>query len=430
MRTLRRGPAARRSGRRRRPSCWLTASLAALLFADVARADGEAVTPQMTIDQFGWLPASRKVAIFAEPVKGRNARVAYRPGPVFEVRRQSGGTVVHRGNLKPWNGGKVSDLAGDRVWYADFSDVRATRHLRARRPREPGPLVPLPDRRGRLPAGAARLGADLLLPAQRHADPGEARRPLASSRRAPRPRPGPRGALHPGRQGPRPPARSARRLVRRGRPQQVRALPGVHPLRPALGLRAEPARLRRRHQHPGERQRRPRPARRGEVGARLALEDAGHRRRGLQPGRRPPLRQRPGPPGFRHPAAVLHRHDHLGDRDRRRRFRPRRPGVRAPRSPVPRLRRPPARRRAAGLGLPRGAPQNGPGRRHRRRQDPGGDRGRQQRQRRPPVARVRRGRALQDDRRAGLQGVCRPMGAGRRRDLGQRAASPGERPPG
>jgi hypothetical protein len=65
------------------------------------------------------------VAIFAEPVRGQNARVAYRPGRAFEVRRQDGGAVVHRGNLKPWNGGQVSELAGDRVWYADFSDVRA-----------------------------------------------------------------------------------------------------------------------------------------------------------------------------------------------------------------------------------------------------------------------------------------------------------------
>jgi endoglucanase len=115
----------RRPGHVGRLAGWLAASLSVLVAAQVARADGEAVTPQITIDQFGWLPRSRKVAILAEPVRGQNASVAYRPGPVFEVRRQADGTVVHRGNLKPWNGGKVSDLAGDRVWYADFSDVRA-----------------------------------------------------------------------------------------------------------------------------------------------------------------------------------------------------------------------------------------------------------------------------------------------------------------
>jgi hypothetical protein len=79
---------------------WLAAGLSVLGGNVVARAEGEAVTPQITIDQFGWLPRARKVAIFAEPVRGQNARVAYRPGRAFEVRRQDGGAVVHRGNLR------------------------------------------------------------------------------------------------------------------------------------------------------------------------------------------------------------------------------------------------------------------------------------------------------------------------------------------
>jgi hypothetical protein len=86
---------------------------------------GDDVTPQITIDQFGWLPGSRKVAVFAEAVRGQNAGQAYRPGLDFVVRRHADNAVVYRGRLKPWNGGRVSDLAGDRVWHADFSDLRA-----------------------------------------------------------------------------------------------------------------------------------------------------------------------------------------------------------------------------------------------------------------------------------------------------------------
>jgi hypothetical protein len=82
------------------------------------------LTPQIAIDQFGWLPRARKVAIFAQPVRGQNSRTTYVPGPRFEVRNQSDGVVVHRGPLVPWNNGQVSDLAGDRVWHADFSAVR------------------------------------------------------------------------------------------------------------------------------------------------------------------------------------------------------------------------------------------------------------------------------------------------------------------
>lgn len=103
---------------------WLIANLSAMAPIGSARAEAEAVTPQITIDQFGWLPGSGKVAIFAQPVKGQNAGVAYRPGPVFEVRRQADSTMALRGSLKPWNGGQVSELCGDRVWYADFSALR------------------------------------------------------------------------------------------------------------------------------------------------------------------------------------------------------------------------------------------------------------------------------------------------------------------
>ena len=102
------------------PAVWL------LLFSSCLRAGSAAdpITPQITVDQFGWLPRAGKVAILADPVKGQNAGQSYRPGPGFEIRREADGTVVYRGATKPWNNGKVSELAGDRVWYADFSNLR------------------------------------------------------------------------------------------------------------------------------------------------------------------------------------------------------------------------------------------------------------------------------------------------------------------
>lgn len=78
-------------------------------------------TAQITIDQFGWQPRAKKVAILADPVKGQNAGRHYVPGDRFEIRRQADGAPAYRGALRAWNGGKVSDLAGDRVWYADFT---------------------------------------------------------------------------------------------------------------------------------------------------------------------------------------------------------------------------------------------------------------------------------------------------------------------
>jgi len=103
----------------------LAVSLSTLVGPEAARADEGVVTPQITLDQFGWLPQSRKVAVLADPVRGQNSGAAYRPGPAFQVVRQADGAVAFLGNLKSWNAGKVSELAGDRVWHADFSDLRA-----------------------------------------------------------------------------------------------------------------------------------------------------------------------------------------------------------------------------------------------------------------------------------------------------------------
>jgi hypothetical protein len=111
----------------------ITLALAAALTIPSARSD-EPVTPQITIDQFGWRPAARKVAILAQPVKGQNAGVAYRPGRSFEVIDVADGRVVFRGHLTPWNGGAVSELAGDRVWFADFSPLQAPGAYRLRDP--------------------------------------------------------------------------------------------------------------------------------------------------------------------------------------------------------------------------------------------------------------------------------------------------------
>jgi hypothetical protein len=99
-------------------AAWLLVYLSSTAGAD------DAVTPQITIDQFGWQPRAGKIAILADPVKGQNAGKSYQPGSRFEIRRERDRTVAYRGTTKPWNMGKVSELAGDRVWYADFTAVQ------------------------------------------------------------------------------------------------------------------------------------------------------------------------------------------------------------------------------------------------------------------------------------------------------------------
>jgi hypothetical protein len=61
--------------------------------------------------------------VLADPEAGWNASDDYAPGPELEVRKWSDGSVVHRGPVSIWNGGKVDDTAGDRGAWFDFSPL-------------------------------------------------------------------------------------------------------------------------------------------------------------------------------------------------------------------------------------------------------------------------------------------------------------------
>ena len=152
----------------------------------------------------------------------------------------------------------------------------AGRLLRAGR-RSRRAVVPVPDRRPGVPQRPQAGGADALLPARR-AEQGRGARGRGLDRR---------GQLHGRAAGSALPplqrqeqrrhrARPARRLVRRGRSQQVHQLDGRLRRDAAARLRREPDHLDRRHRHPRIGQRHPRRARRGEVGARLPGPHAEH----------------------------------------------------------------------------------------------------------------------------------------------------------
>ena len=103
------------------------------------------VTPQITVDQFGWLPRAGKVAILADPVKGQNAGQTYRPGrasrsvarpmapsPIGE--RRSRGTGARSASWQETASGlRISATCGRRAPIT--SSIPST-----------GPLVLLPDR--------------------------------------------------------------------------------------------------------------------------------------------------------------------------------------------------------------------------------------------------------------------------------------------
>lgn len=78
----------------------------------------------IVVDQFGYRPAMKKVAVLADPESGWNAADSYVPGPELEVRKWSDGGVVLKGPTAPWNGGAVDETAGDRGAWFDFSALK------------------------------------------------------------------------------------------------------------------------------------------------------------------------------------------------------------------------------------------------------------------------------------------------------------------
>lgn len=83
-------------------------------------------TYHIKVDQFGYLPGSRKVAVIADPQVGYNAAESFLPGTganQYQVRRWSDDVVVYTGTLQVWGNGATHMQSGDRGWWFDFSSV-------------------------------------------------------------------------------------------------------------------------------------------------------------------------------------------------------------------------------------------------------------------------------------------------------------------
>ena len=80
-------------------------------------------SPFIRLDQFGYLPTSKKVAVIADPQTGFDAAQSFVPGNVYEVRRVSDGQSVFSGAPVIWNNGAIHAQSGDKGWWFDFSAV-------------------------------------------------------------------------------------------------------------------------------------------------------------------------------------------------------------------------------------------------------------------------------------------------------------------
>ena len=97
-----------------------------ILFSTNLLAAPTQTTYHIKVDQFGYFPNSKKVAVIADPQTGYNAAEAFTPGTganQYQVRRWDNDAIVFTGTLQQWNGGATHTQSGDRGWWFDFSSV-------------------------------------------------------------------------------------------------------------------------------------------------------------------------------------------------------------------------------------------------------------------------------------------------------------------
>ncbi|WP_066406688.1 glycoside hydrolase family 9 protein [Flavisolibacter tropicus] len=83
-------------------------------------------TYHIKVDQFGYLTASKKVAVIVDPQVGYNAAESFLPGTgtnQYQVRRWSDDVVVFAGTLQAWGSGTTHTQSGDKGWWFDFTSV-------------------------------------------------------------------------------------------------------------------------------------------------------------------------------------------------------------------------------------------------------------------------------------------------------------------
>jgi hypothetical protein len=79
------------------------------------------ISPLIKVDQFGYLPSMKKIAIVADPQTGYNSDESLSPGTQYELRKSTNGDLVFSGEISPWNEGNTHLQSGDKVWWFDFS---------------------------------------------------------------------------------------------------------------------------------------------------------------------------------------------------------------------------------------------------------------------------------------------------------------------
>jgi endoglucanase len=77
----------------------------------------------IVVDQFGYRPNAKKIAVIRSAEVGYDSADKYTPGSNFAVVNALTGSEVFTGSATSWKNGAVHDQSGDKAWWFDFSSL-------------------------------------------------------------------------------------------------------------------------------------------------------------------------------------------------------------------------------------------------------------------------------------------------------------------
>lgn len=83
----------------------------------------QSISKYIVVDQFGYRPDDKKVAVIRDPQTGFDAAESFTPGSNYALVDASNDGVVFEGSPVIWNNGIEDTTSGDKAWWFDFSSI-------------------------------------------------------------------------------------------------------------------------------------------------------------------------------------------------------------------------------------------------------------------------------------------------------------------
>jgi len=84
----------------------------------------QTTSPHIIVDQFGYRPASEKIAVLKNPITGLDASQSFTPSNSYALVNAANNMQVYTGSPVSYNSGQENVSSGDVVWWFDFSSYQ------------------------------------------------------------------------------------------------------------------------------------------------------------------------------------------------------------------------------------------------------------------------------------------------------------------